>query len=301
MKITVTCGEWRVTRKNNLVTRHPSSVAAFTMVEIAISLAVIGIALVAILGVLPLGMRVQRDNREQTVLNQDATVFIEAIRNGARGVNDLTNYVYAITNYWTHYSAAGSVAATGANGYDYYNATVGPGYLTPSGQSGPVGDPLNTGARIVGLLTTPEFVDLGGLPVYFPADTNGVSMYQYYNADYYSNHVVAYVHSISGPAVEKPPQDSTLLRNSSFSYKLFCVNAPLPLDIDSFHNAYGTNVVANLHEMRLTFLWPLQPNGVVGPNLPITFRTSIAGRLTQYTNLYFYQSQYFDTNNIVGP
>ena len=38
--------------------------AAFTMVEIAICLAVIGFALVAIIGVLPIGMNVQKDNRE---------------------------------------------------------------------------------------------------------------------------------------------------------------------------------------------------------------------------------------------
>ena len=77
------------------------------MVEIAICLAIIGIALVAIIGVLPIGMRTQRDNREETIINQDATVFIEAIRNGARGLNDLTNYVYAITNYWTLFNANG--------------------------------------------------------------------------------------------------------------------------------------------------------------------------------------------------
>ena len=40
------------------------------MVEIAISLAIIGIALVAIIGVLPMGMQIQRANREQTVINQ---------------------------------------------------------------------------------------------------------------------------------------------------------------------------------------------------------------------------------------
>ena len=85
--------------------------SAFTMVEIAISLAVIGIALVAIIGVLPLGMNVQRDNREATVINQDATVFIEAIRDGAQGLNDLTNYVYAITNYWTEYKSGPCRAA----------------------------------------------------------------------------------------------------------------------------------------------------------------------------------------------
>src|SRR5437773_11175349 len=71
--------------------------AAFTMVEIAISLAVIGFALVAIIGVLPRGLTVQRQNREETIINQDADVFFSAIRNGARGMDDLTNYVIAIT------------------------------------------------------------------------------------------------------------------------------------------------------------------------------------------------------------
>ena len=71
---------------------------AFTMIEIAISLAVIGFALVAIIGVLPIGMNVQKDNREETIINQDATVFMDAIRNGAQGLDDLTNYVMAITN-----------------------------------------------------------------------------------------------------------------------------------------------------------------------------------------------------------
>src|SRR5271156_3068044 len=80
--------------------------SGFTMVEVAISLAIIGIALVAIIGVLPMGMNVQRENREATVINQDATVFIEAIRNGARGLDDLTNYVYAITNHWTKFTGA---------------------------------------------------------------------------------------------------------------------------------------------------------------------------------------------------
>src|SRR2546426_366578 len=70
--------------------------AAFTMVEIAISLAVIGFALVAIIGVLPTGMTVQRENREETIINQDATYFAEALRNGAHGLDDLTNFVYAV-------------------------------------------------------------------------------------------------------------------------------------------------------------------------------------------------------------
>src|SRR5687767_4925350 len=43
----------------------------FTMVEIAICLAVIGFALVAILGVLPLGIQVQTDNRQDTIIAHD--------------------------------------------------------------------------------------------------------------------------------------------------------------------------------------------------------------------------------------
>ena len=83
------------------------------MVEIAICLAIIGIALVAIIGVLPIGLNVQKDNREETLIDQDATVFMENIRNGARGLDDLTNYVMAITNSWTLYTCNGTPSAIG--------------------------------------------------------------------------------------------------------------------------------------------------------------------------------------------
>src|SRR5258708_308441 len=73
-----------------------ASRGGFTMVEIAISLAVIGFALVAIIGILPTGMQVQRENREETVIAQDAMVLMDAIRNGAQGMDDLTNYVQSI-------------------------------------------------------------------------------------------------------------------------------------------------------------------------------------------------------------
>ena len=79
------------------------SSSAFTMIEIAISLAVIGFALVAIIGILPTGMQVQKDNRQETIINQDASVWMDAIRSGARGYDDLTNYVLAITNTVTFF------------------------------------------------------------------------------------------------------------------------------------------------------------------------------------------------------
>src|SRR5207244_1258814 len=70
---------------------------AFTMVEIALCLGVIAIALVAIIGVLPTGVRVQKDNREDTVINQEGLLWLEAIRSGAQGLDYLTNYVDTIT------------------------------------------------------------------------------------------------------------------------------------------------------------------------------------------------------------
>jgi len=261
--------------------------AGFTMVEIAISLAIIGIALVGILVALPRGMQIQRDNREQTVINQDATVFLEAIRGGARGADDLTNYVFMITNTYAHLA--------------YSNFT--------------------SGAQIVGLLSTPEFVITNGTVV--------------------SNRMVAFVHSMSGPAVEKPPQpNGSLIRESSFSYGLICENLPVSIYTPPFwtsqiytngasvsyvlngqttywqatantlatdtpglsarwaRNAYPQELTANLHELRLTFLWSLMPDSQP-PRVHYgtghqTFRTMIAGQLVLATNnLYYFQSQSF--------
>ena len=271
-----------------LVTRHSSPVTcrAFTMIEIAICLAIIGVSLVAIVGVLPLGMSVQRDNREGTIINQDATVLLEAIRNGAQGMNDLTNYVYAITNNWALYNANGTVANTGANGYTYSSAspTVTPSPYYPS-------HPINNGTNIIGLLSTPEFTDGNGAPINNLLSGN----------TYYSNHIVAYVRSLSGPAAEKPPQDNQILQEDTFSYRLLCVNAPVATDTNVFNlplnqQAYSLQLARNLHELRLTFLWPQQPNGKLGAGRQ-TYRALVAGQLATNVNygpvLYFYQPQSF--------
>jgi type II secretory pathway pseudopilin PulG len=265
-------------------TFNPQPVSGFTMVEIAICLAVIGIALISIIGVLPIGMNTQRDNREETIINLDATVFVEAIRGGARGLDDLTNYVYAITNYWTEYNANGRVVAGGGginNGYTFNNSSVASGYYSS-------GSPLTNGMNIVGLLSTPEYTYFNGFP------TNNLF------SGGYSNHVVAYVHSISGPAIEKPPQNNDIVVGDSFGYRILCVNAPVAMDTNIFslpsaQQFYTKQLAANLHELRLTFLWPQQPNGKVGPGRQ-TFRTMVAGQIVQANNgqwLYFYQPQSF--------
>jgi type II secretory pathway pseudopilin PulG len=78
---------------------HRSSRRAFTMVEIALSLAIIAFAMVAILAVLPTGATFQRDNRENTIIGQEGAFWMEAIRGGAQFpiTNDLAD---SVVNMW---------------------------------------------------------------------------------------------------------------------------------------------------------------------------------------------------------
>jgi hypothetical protein len=151
--------------------------------------------------------------------------------------------------------------------------------------------PLTNGVNIIGLLSTPEYTDNNGMPI--ATLINGG----------YSNYVFAYVHSLSGPAVEKPPQDNAIMVGDSFGYKLICGNVPVAVDTNAFVSPnvftqlYAANLTANLRELRLTFLWPLLPNGSPGGGRQ-TFRTTVAGQLVP-TNvvakntLYFFQPQFF--------
>lgn len=83
---------------------HPArNQHAFTMIEIAIALAVIAFALVAIIGVLPTGLTVQKQNLEDTIINHDGVYFLEAIRSGAEGIHDLSNYVFRVSVLDTPY------------------------------------------------------------------------------------------------------------------------------------------------------------------------------------------------------
>jgi len=241
------------------------------MMEIAICLAVIGIALVAIIGVLPIGMNVQQTNRQETIIGQDATVFMEALRNGSLGLDDLTNYVYAISNYWTEFDTlnnGGRQLNSGINGYTYSAFFIAPNYYTLYGTR------ITNGANIVGLMGTPEFTFNNG---------NLAAGVLYGSDVIYSNHIVVFCRSISGPAIEKPPQDNSILQQDSFSYRVFCVNAPSPPNTNDYlspngPNMYDSEMLNSLHELRLTFLWPELPNGTLGSGRE-TFRTAVAGQL----------------------
>ena len=93
-----------------------------------------------------------------------------------------------------------------------------------------------------------------------------------------------------------------MLQADSFGYRILCVNAPVATDTNSFFlpadkTVYNRQLAANLHELRMTFLWPQRANGSVGIGHQ-TFRALVAGQVAQTNDagniLYFFQSQSFN-------
>jgi len=196
-------------------------------------------------------------------------------------VDDLTNYVYLITNYWGFYNNKGLMTRSGKNGYSMAGSTI------PSiWPQGTVFYPITNGMRIVGLLSTPEYTD-GIMPI-----TNLLS-------GGYSNHVVAYVRSMSGLAAEKPPQNNTIMQEATFAYHLLCVNAPLAADNGMLQQSgFAREISGNLRELRLLFMWPQHPDGSVG-GFRQNFRATMGGQMLVTNDsvisqkLYFYESESF--------
>jgi hypothetical protein len=192
------------------------------MVEVAIALGVIAIALVAIIGVLPTGLQVQKENREETLLNQDGMVLLEAIRNGrdvldrqrpitSRGT-DFPNGLQYLTNH--------VLAVTVANTADGAMLYVNP-YLTA-----PPGDPP------MGRLTT--LLPFGRLvqPDQTRYDlTNGLHMVgllgrprvELRNGTAVTNYVAALVRSMSGV----PTAQASIGRDLAFTYVVESEVTPL--------------------------------------------------------------------------
>lgn len=283
-----------------VITVHPpimhvrSLRRGFTLVEIALSIAIIGFALVAIIGVLPAGLNVQKENREETIVVNDANYFIDALRSGARGLDDLTNYVEAITNYVTFYNANNVPSPVETRGYTYKdsatNTTPGPSILL-------------RGSNIVGLLSTPKYIFQNNKP-YLGPDTPVPQGFA-------SNYVVAYVRAMSGPAVEKWPQTNSLVSDLAFRYRLICELSPFA---NWNTNWFNTNLVSltpaeiqararswqsarllqgNMNELRLLFRWPVDSRRVAG-NQRQVFRTLLSGVLTNEPNpseFWFVRSQ----------
>lgn len=243
--------------------RHRSQ-AAFTMVELALSLAVIGFALVAILRVLPIGLNTQRDNREDTIINQDAILWMDAIKSGRQGIGfgvseELSNYVVSITKTVVTYD-------TSTFPWTYVSSATLPPYTNL------------VWPQAIGLLSTPRFH-------FLPPNTA------------LSNTITADIRAITGSGVTRWPQTNDLIKEGAFTYRM----TPVATEVAAVPPAGGAEVNvynhlrASLTDLRLNFRFPVLPNGDVGFGRRI-YRTAIGGTMVwvppqfaDQPDLWFYQ------------
>ncbi len=263
------------------------------MIEIAIAIGVIGFALVAIIGILPAGLSVQKDTAEDTTISQDAPFFMETIRNGGTNTpfNPFTNFLTGL-DFLTNYVESITIASLNNNTWitNLYTNAPGTAYS------------LINGRMILGLLTTPEF--------YLTNAPNGIGWIPVPT----TNIVTARVRALSGSAVEQNGANSI----TAFRYLMTVELAPFTsFALDSINYGFylssaNTNdwvtrsnrwreaelMQFNLFELRLRFSWPVLPNGTPGPNHQ-SYRTLIAGHLLSvpYTGLAnpvtFFQPQWY--------
>lgn len=236
------------------------------MVEIALSIAIVAFAMVAIIGVLPTGFQVQRDNREETIINQDGSYLLEAIRSGGLGLDDLTNFVERITIS------------------NRLNRYVGSRFPVTGNEI-----PLVNGHFIVGMLSVPTVQVVGesrsGIPQLI------------------TNEVTAMMRSISGTAAQRFQNQQ--FRENSFTYLVTTTIMPyVPFSTNvvarnrnlNSTNRFETarNVMSNLYDVRLHFRWPVNEFGQgdhVGYRIgrkEKVFRTLVSGRLMQTNGFPFF-------------
>jgi hypothetical protein len=239
------------------------------MIEIALALGVIAFALVAIIGVLPFGLNVQKESHQDTVISQDAPFFLSTIANGGiaatntvtdTGLDFLTNYIESI--------AIVSSSSGGAKTTNF--------------------PPINNGKEILGALTTPEFYPCP--PIF------GVPPYQ-------TNLVVARIRSLSGNALEQGGANGVV----AFRYFMYVEIVPFESGADQQGFTANGNLQSDLYDVHLKFSWPVtgvSPNYSVGTGRA-HFRTMVSGQLLNFTNtpyIYWYmQPNSYSTANLNNP
>ncbi len=241
------------------LTPHKSSrirqaTLAFTMVEVALSLAIIAFAIVAVIGILPTGMQVQKDNREETIINQDGQFLLEVIKNGQTNVNLLAQNLEWIESYTNTIQEAYPYPLVRSNLLNGNYATNQYAYW------------------IVGLLSAPRFT----------IDTNAPS-------GYISNWVQAKFVANSGPLADRLTENPvTRTRDFAFSYLVTVDIAPVVLSSAASNANWEAAAVLqnNLYELRLTLSWPVYPNNSVG-NGRKTFSSLVSGKLDRDTNGFY--------------
>lgn len=251
---------------------------AFTMLEIAISLAVIGFALVAIIGVLPKGMNTQRENREDTIINQDGPYFLEAIRGGTGGLDDLTNYVDEIHVVTTN---------------------------VLSGVTSIVTNYPISGSNIVGLLSLPQgrrFVPGNGEPIEkVEAFVRAMSG----SAAGIANKDLVFRYLLTSEIAEITPSESFAPDSIETNTSVYAANSDEGI-LRKERLREAVNFPGNAFEIKLSLRWPLLPNGTVPNGRPTVFRTLAGGTFNNINDtniglMYFYIPQTFKRNLLTPP
>lgn len=237
--------------------------AGFTMVEIALSIGVIAFALVAILGVLPTGITVQKDNREETIINQDGLVLMEALKGGARGMDYLTNHFRWIridgptTGTLVYSNFVSGDQILGLLSYPAYEIPV-----TGQGQSYSVVDSIN---QLGQMTITAQVRSITGAASQKAPDADV--------ADFDLNYLVTLT-AIPRFQFTQGQIDTSLNGGNSLSRAA----------AESEHE----HVSQNFWDVRLQLEWPVfvqgppnNPNFIIGPNSK-SFRSLVAGRRASY-------------------
>lgn len=239
---------------NSLLNQKTKPQAGFTLLEIAVSLAVIGFAIVAVIGVLPTGLNIQKDTREKTVILQDASYFMEAIRHGAsevvtnRAVYESTQLVDSIPKMWRVYE--GDLPEILEQGKDY-----------------------RTDAEVIQLLSEPSRVVPKGRFLYSVALVRALSGPASEKGGRAFDNRIAFSYFL---------RSEILPVTNSISISSHVTTDPLALGPAEYdlRSTEWNRISTNLSEMRFAVMWPPVPDiydaGESYRN-KLRFRTMVSG------------------------
>jgi hypothetical protein len=215
----------------------------------------VAFALVAIMGVLPTGMTVQKDNREDTIINQDGMFWLEAMRSGSHGIDDLTNYVEYI-------QISNSVKVLEwKNTFD-------------------ANSDIKTGEQIIGLLSTPKYMTndpnnrITNTVIAYVRAINGAAMEKGNPKNEFTFRYRLLSEVV--PALTTPPGVSEA--NNRENEDAFGNSLDPSLGLATLHDI---NVMTNLYQFRVLMRWPLFQQGAnwVAGNNRRTVRGMMNGRM----------------------
>ena len=266
--------------------RRPGADAAFTMVEIALCIAVVAIAMVAIIGVLPAGLNVQKQNREESLLTQDAELLLNVLRGGQTRLQDLLNYADRVTLIRQYRDRAPSRT-------NYFHGPMVQG--TPAGS-----DPLADAFQVLGLLSRPKYT----LEPSAVSRGNPVAV---------TNIVRLEMRSMSGsmaehPVIRKaerrtPPNDTRI--DFAFRYRVTLETVTrAPVVVPGVTPVSNDAMAGGVSEVRMILEWPLQRTGNDPEQYRLgfnrrEFRTEVLGQPTRLQGNVPQNTAYF--GDIVYP